>query len=224
MITTGYELTTAVTNLLNAFITAVLMIRIHQTVTPPLRRLLWNLTFFLFLTVSLAGAAVHGIVMNQETYKLLWNVLYSVMGIMLAVFVTALMYEGYGPAYVKKTALTAGLLVAVFIPVQLYLETTYRIGFIGFIVYCLINIFLITLMLLKVRKQKTYLNWFLAGIFFLIAGSILQQVKSIKFHLIVDINYNVIYHLFILIFALLSYRGILEASRQTESGEPEESR
>ena len=50
--------------------------------------------------------------------------------------------------------------------------------------------------------------------FFMVAGSILQSVKSIRFHLIWDFNYNAVYHLFVLLFVLFLWKGIQRADAE----------
>ena len=68
-------------------------------------------------------------------------------------------------------------------------------------------IYIISLLLRKIRSEKTYL-WYLAGIIFFVIGSLIQAVDGIGFTLVFTFNKDSIYHLFVLAFLLLQFIGI----------------
>ena len=88
-----------------------------------------------------------------------------------------------------------------------------RIKFVQFSIYAVLLLLYAIVKLISARKEKPYLNYFLLGIFFLVAGSVLQNIKSLKFHIILDFDYNSIYHIFTLFLILCVHKG-LKSSQQ----------
>ena len=89
-LTTGYEFTTAATNVFNAAVTAFLAWKLIPSIKPKQRRLCWGIVFCLFFAVCIFGAAIHGIAMEQALKSYLWHYLFTLLAFMLASFVTAL--------------------------------------------------------------------------------------------------------------------------------------
>lgn len=212
LFTTGYEITTAATNLFNAVITAILTWKMIHFVKPDLRKVLWGITFLLFFLVCVFGAAVHGFVMTLEENIILWRYLYAVMSVMVASFTCAVVYEADGPSDIKRTVIIAAVLAGVFLVLRVILEVRYHIGFLAFTCYSAGSFLFCAVKLLSVRKKKPYVNYILAGIASLVIGSILQTMKGIKFHFIFDFDYNAVYHLFTLFLVLFVYKGLKESS------------
>ena len=218
-LTTGYEITTAATNAVNALITAVLMFRVFRMSGPKLRRQVWGVPFILFFAVCILGTIVHGIVLPEEIRSLLWDILYIFLAFMIASFVVSARYEIRGSSSVRKTALVCGFLSILFLAVRMVLKHTAVPVFLPFTLYSGSLLLYLIIIILSARKAKPHLTLLLCAIFVLIAGTILQTVKQIRFHLIWDFNFNSVYHLFTLFFVLLTYVFIQRADRLDTAAE-----
>lgn len=212
-LTTGYEITTAATNAVNAVITALMMLRLFHMNGPKIRRQVWGISFILFFAVCILGTIVHGIVLSEGTRTLLWDILYVILAFMIASFAVAVRYEIHGFSDVRKTALVCVLLSIVFLAVRTVLKNTAVPGFLPFTVYSGGMLLYLIIKILSARKAKPHLTLLLCAIFLLITGTVLQTVKQIRFHLIWDFNYNGVYHLFTLFFVLLTYVFVQRADR-----------
>ena len=218
-LTTGYEITTAATNAVNALITAVLIVRVLHLNGPKIRRQVWSVSFILFFVVCILGTIVHGIVLPESTRSLLWDILYIAMAFMIASFAVSVRYEIHGPSAVRKTALVCVFLSIVFLAVRMVLKKTAVPGFLTFTVYSGGILLYLIIKILSARKAKPHLTLLLCAIFLLITGTILQTVRQIRFHLIWDFNYNSVYHLFTLFFVLLTYVFVQRADRLDTAAE-----
>ena len=205
-LTTGYEFTTAATNVFNAAVTALLAWKLIPSIKPKQRRLCWGIVFCLFFAVCIFGAAIHGIAMEQALKSYLWHYLFTLLAFMLASFVTALVYETDGLSGAKRTAAVTHVMAFLFSVLRFVFPT--RIKFAQFSIYAILLLLYAIGKLISARKEKPYLNHFLIGIFFLVTGSILQTIRSIKFHIILDFDYNSVYHLFTLFLILCVYIGL----------------
>ena len=101
-LTTGYEITTAATNLFNAVITVILMISIFRMKGPSARKYVWGASYGLFLLVCLIGTYVHGVQLSPTGKAQTWNILYIVMAFMVASMAVSVLYEIHGPSVLKK--------------------------------------------------------------------------------------------------------------------------
>ena len=207
----GYEITTAATNVFNAVITAILMWEMVHFTKPEQRRICWGIVYGLFFAVCIFGAAIHGIAMEQAQKSYLWHYLFALLSFMLASFVTALVYETDGFFSAKRTAAVTCVIALLFSVLRFVFPA--RIKFAQFSIYAVLLLLYAIVKLISARKEKPYLNYFLLGIFFLVAGSVLQNIKSLKFHIILDFDYNSIYHIFTLFLILCVHKG-LKSSQQ----------
>jgi len=211
-LTTGYEITTAATNLFNAVIMVILMGGLFRMKGPSARKAVWGVSFGLFLLVCLIGTYVHGVQLSPAGKAETWSILYIVMAFMVASMAVSVLYEIHGPSVLKKAVPAFAAFAVVFAVLRLVISPYISNGFILFLIYCAgIQVFLI-IKLLMARKEKPYLMMMVWSILVLIAASVLQSVKSIKFHLIWDFNYNAVYHLVTLVFLIMMYYAIKRAA------------
>ena len=208
-LTSGYEMTTAATNLFNAFITVIMMIGVLKMKGPKIRKQVWLAAFALFLLVSLIGTYVHGIELSESGRNSTWNILYIVMALMVAALASAVLYEIHGPSCLKKAVPAFACLALAFIIIRPLLSS----GFLPFLIYCGGTLLFLLVKILLARKEKPHLILLFWAIVVLIIGSALQNVKTLKFHLVYDFNYNGVYHVFTLVFLIMSYLCIQQADR-----------
>ncbi len=210
-LTTGAEFMTAATNLFNAVVTAAVIIRVRKLKQPRMRVRVWSAALGFFFVVCLFGACIHGIVMDTALKVVLWDFLAAILAFMIAAYVTAVLYETEGEAEIEKKARVCTVIAAVYTVSEIVVARLIQIGFMGFIVYSSTAILFSLYKLFQVRSEKPYVIWYIGGLACLILATILDCIKSIRFHLIWDFNYDGVYHIVTLFFVLLTFKGILEA-------------
>lgn len=183
MITSGIELTTALTNI---FIFIVSIYSYFKT-----KDKLWNIFFFLMSIDSFLGTIAHGIVMSQTLNNIIW--------IILTIFftVTINMFLCIFNNMKLKTNYILSLILSIILLIEFYLGLDFLLTF---SLYCLI---IVLLSIYFIFKNK-FNNWFLYGFISQIIGGVLLLSKvSIGI-----LNYNGIYHLFAALTVILFYIGI----------------
>ena len=204
-LTTGYEITTAATNLFNAVITVILMIDIFRMKGPAVRKYVWGASFGLFLLVCLLGTYAHGVQLSDAARSRTWDILYIVMAFMAASLAVSVLYEIHGPACLKKAVPAFAASAVVFVILRQMFSSYVPNDFVLFLIYCGGILIFLIIKLFLARREKPHMTIGLWGVAALIAASVLQNVKSIQFHLIWDFNYNAVYHLVTLISVVLMY-------------------
>ncbi|MBR4635055.1 MAG: hypothetical protein IKO51_01655 [Clostridia bacterium] len=211
MRTSPPESVTAYTNLIDAIVCPVLILLIAVFGRTDTRFVLWTVSYSLLFIVSLMGYYVHGFRMSDEKKKKLWVVLYAVMAVLVVSFVAAIYSEIFGSAGLKTAVIVLGGFAALFLIVRLILQNRISYGFTVFIAYCALNMLAIIVLLIAHVGACPRLGWFLAAIFVLVAGTVCQTFKSIRFKCIWLFDHNGVYHLSVLAFMLLAFAGIMRA-------------
>lgn len=220
-LTTGYEITTAATNLFNAVITVILMIDVFRMKGPAARKYVWGASFGLFLLVCLLGTYAHGVQLLDAARSRTWDILYIVMAFMAASLAVSVLYEIHGPACLKKAVPAFAASAVVFVILRKMFSSYVPNDFVLFLIYCGGILIFLIIKLFLARSEKPHMIIGLWGIGALIAASVLQNVKSIQFHLIWDFNYNAVYHLVTLIFVILMYFFLKRADELDTAKEPD---
>ena len=184
-ITSGYELTTSITNIF------ILIFSIFGYVEIKDKR--WNFFFLCMILDSFIGTIVHGIDMSELVYNLLWVFLAicftmtinTLLGIYLNLKIRHIVY------------------LSIIITFLIFIEMLFEIDFIfTFSMYVLL---VLIICLYKIIKSSIIDNiWFLMGFLFEIIGGIFMLSK-IKMSII---NHNGIYHIFTVIALLCFYIGV----------------
>ena len=207
--TANQELTTSITNLINSIITFFLLMNVLHLKKEKEGKLLWIITFGLFLISSFAGAAVHGIVLNSEVKRTFWIFLNFILCFTLGAYSLCIFYEVYGYKFTRKLI---PVYCAICLLVSLY-NNFIATGYTRFVVFCIADLLLLMIVLLLNIRKKPYFIIFILSIIIFIIGSYLQTVKSLNYDFIVSINHDGIYHLFVLVFVLLNYFVLLKTDR-----------
>lgn len=181
--TNGYELSTALTNLIIAFTSFYAFIRINK------KNKLWELFFLLIGIDGILGFFIHGISYSRETIDILWYILSLLFCIsintLLAIF------------FVKKKKTSFIVLSSLFVYFLLFVETINGIDFLlTFIIYASVS--LLSILYNAIKNKNKYIIY---GIIFQIIGGIF---------LIGKINLNVldkngVYHLFMVGTVIMFY-------------------
>lgn len=207
--TSGPELTTALTNLINslaAFSCTLWFIRRGLDIKR--YRMWFSAYLFLFLN-SLIGFVLHGFHLPDKENIILWSILYLLLGLMLGMYVLAVRYDVSGESgfarfgYIHQSvSLAVSLIVAA---VNIY---DYHYSFPLFSLYAVSNVVYIFYLVIRKSKENPDFLWYLLAVSFFVSGSIIQALPSFKFTFILEFDHNSIYHLFVLVFLLLQFVGI----------------
>lgn len=181
--TSGYELSTALTNLIIAFTSFYAFIRINK------KNKLWELFFLLIGIDGMLGFFIHGISYSKETIDVLWYVLSLLFCIsvntLLAIF------------FIKKKKISFIILSSLFVYLLLFIETVNGIDFLfTFIIYACVSLLSISYSAIK-NKNK----YIIYGIIFQIIGGIFL-IGKINLNIL---DKNGIYHLFMVGTVIMFY-------------------
>ena len=216
MFTSGTEMTTAVTDLINGIICVFLILRMRKQWPHRVRTDLWTLMFALFVLVCFAGVIPHGLTISRELFSVFWMILYALMAFMMSALTAAIRFEVYGSADLRRNLTVNMCIASIGAIVLVILSWQTSVGFISFGACCAANMVYIIRLLLRHLRERECLKYYLTAILLLAAGTILQMVKSIRFRVIWDFNYNGVYHLFLLLSMLVMYRGITLAQESQD--------
>ena len=183
--TSGYELTTAITNI---FIFIVSLFCLFKIKSKP-----WKY-FYLFMCIdSFMGVIAHGIKMSQKTNDIIWIIL----SILFTITINLLLYV-FKNIKIKNVIILSSILSVIML-IQLFLNSNYLLTF---VIYVLIAFLIIIYSVIKsnYKNQKYYLIGFIVQII----GGILMLFKT----KIWILNHNGICHLFTVLTLIIFYLGI----------------
>lgn len=183
--TSGFELTTAITNVFILIFSIFGYIKIKNRI--------WKLFFLCMILDSSFGSIVHGIIMSDSIKNLLW--------VFLAVTFTITINTLLG-IYVRLK-INHIIILSIIVTFVLFSEMIFGIDFI--LTFSMYVLLILIICLFKIYKDGIMKNiWFILGYMFQIIGGILMLIK-------VDmniLNHNGIYHMFMLITLICFYIGI----------------
>ncbi len=184
--TSGYELTTALTNIL------IFIVSIYSCLKTKDKK--WKL-FFLLLTIdSFLGVIVHGIVMSITLHNILWVILTILFVLstntLLTIFVDIK----------SKIAVLLSIALSIILLIEFYLGMKFLLTF---TMYTLIVSIITFIFMIKNNNYKNKIYFILAYISQVIGGIFL--LSNIELWLL---NHNGFYHIFMALTILFFYIGI----------------
>lgn len=203
MFTTGTDWTTAVTDLINGIVSIIPIIWCFK-----IRYRLWTAAYGMLCIMSVFGFFAHGFKMSLNTNIILWCVIYICLAFLIGFYVCAVKHDidGEDKKFFRISMILSGI-VAVLIVIMLIVIPDY--SYTAFSVFCLVYLVYCIVKLFRRRRKMPELNWYLAAIFVLVIGCILQSIKSIHFTILNwEFDYNSVYHFCILLFLLIQFKGI----------------
>ena len=173
MITTGYELTTAITNVILFIVSIVCLLKTTDKG--------WKLFYKFMIVDTFFGVIVHGIVMSTTVNSILWGI----MCILFVITVNILLnrFMNTKPKYL----IIVSLAVIVLLIIQVIIEMDYVLTFVIYVILA----FILCLYFIFKNKIKNK-NWFVWGIIIQYIGGIFLLAK-IRFNYL---DQNGICHLF----------------------------
>ncbi len=186
MLTGGYELTTAITNLI-IFITSVFCY------TRIKNNKLWKMFYLLMCLDSFMGVIVHGLNINNTVLNVLWIILSILFTITINTLLCIFLKFKYKYIYILSVILSIILITFLLLNLDYIL---------AFVLYVLVSFIVIGYFLIKNYSKKDKL--ILIGFIVQLIGGILMLCKM-KFWIL---DYNGICHLFTTATLILFYLGI----------------
>ena len=193
-VTSPTEQTTAVTDLILAFLalTCVFQLRPLQ---PQLRwkATLWACAFGLLSLASVLGAIAHGVQMLPATNWLLWQPIQLSLGLMVALFVVAAIYDYWGKRRARQALpWLLGVGGAFFVLTQI--SPTTILMFVIYESVALVGALLVyTRLALMLRLPGA--SWIVGGILLSIVAAGVQATRVVTFTWIWQFNHNGAFHL-----------------------------
>ena len=216
MFRTGFDMTTAVTDLINAAAALIPICWLIKQGLAERRNRLWAAAYSLFALNSAVGFILHGFYLSDSLNIILWSILYVVLGLMLAMYVSSVRYDVFGEQGFDKflrVSIIVSAVVCVIIAAINVID--YHYSFPLFSAYCILNIGIILSQLFRRIKEDKRFAWYLAAIMIFVIGSVIQAINTIQFSLIWDFNHDSVYHFAMLIFLLVQFKGIRLLSDRT---------
>ncbi len=204
------ELTTSITDLLLGLLSFYFYLRLQKSKKPKaILRTLWSGIFGIMTIVSIYGAVLHGIIIEDKILEMLWHPLTFLLGLMTSLFVSTIMTQWKG---VKVLKMSLSILIAIsliffilFLILTPYVKHSFAI-FIGYSGIMMLLSLIISLYLFTVKKQISA-AWFSAGIINMIIASGLQAIRMEVFTIIWEFDHNSIYHIVMMFALFLFYIG-----------------
>ncbi|UCF40189.1 MAG: hypothetical protein JSW43_10675 [Gemmatimonadota bacterium] len=169
----------------------------------------WSWVFGLLAVAALLGALSHGLMLSDSTQSLLWQPLFLSLGLVVALFVVAAVYDWRGRGTARRA-------VPVMLVVALLFYAVTQIGngtFLLFVLYeaaamlCALAMYVS----LAVRRSLTGAGWIAAGIGLNILAAAIQASGSISITIIWPFDHNGVFHLVQIVAIVVLMRGLVNS-------------
>jgi len=159
----------------------------------PVKTRLWILVLALLAVASILGAVAHGFALSGDAIYLLWQPLFLSLGLVVALFVIAAVYDGVGPDAARRLLIPGLVVGAGFYLVTLLFPGTFLV----FVLYEA-SAMLAALVLygrLAARSGERW-TWFMVlGIALNILAAGIQASGEVRLNLGIPFDHNGVFHL-----------------------------
>jgi hypothetical protein len=154
---------------------------------------LWCWVFGILAAAALLGAVAHGFVWTTRVWNLLWLPLFLLLGLAVALFVVAAIYDWRGLAAARMSLPIVVLLAVVF-----YAAT--RVAADAFWVFVLYEVVAMLFALtvygyLTASSANSGMGLMTLGVALSIAAAVIQATRAVSFTLILPFDHNGVFHL-----------------------------
>ncbi len=187
------EQTTAATDLLLAAVAGAGIVLLRRPGGDPWKARLWVTAFAGFAIASLLGALAHGLKLAPATTDLLWRLLNLTLGLTVALFVVAAVYDHWGQQVAQRTL---PLLLAV--GLGFFLTTQLRPGsFRVFVLYEAVALLIALLLYVRLAlvRRMPGAGAMICGILLSLLAAAVQTRGTVAFTLIWPFDHNGAFHL-----------------------------
>lgn len=196
---TGAAMTTAITDLLTAFMILPILLVVHKI--PCLDQALKRLWFTFFLSIgagSFLGFLAHVFTWSARSYSMLWIFLYAVLFQILYIFLRLSIHAAFGadrPFRREKKWIGVFVALAYLLTAVLVIVGINPIRF--FVIYCIVMALpgLYLFIKMAVQQKDRAARIFLFSFLPQLPGVVFQLLRRGEFTLIWIFDYNSIYHL-----------------------------
>jgi hypothetical protein len=204
------ELTTAATDVLIAATAGICVVLLQRWRERDRWKVgVWSWVFGLLAVAALLGAAVHGLVLSARLQTLLWQPLFLSLGLVVALFVVAAMYDWRGREGARR-ALPIMLVVALLF----YATTRLASGtFLAFVLYeAAAMLFALAIyMALATRSSMEGAGWIAAGIGLNLVAAAIQASGVVSVTIIWRFDHNGVFHLVQIVAIMVLMRGLAKS-------------
>ena len=188
------ELTTAATDAVLAVlaIACIRWLAVRRSADPD-KVTLWILVLALLAVASILGAVAHGLALSPGLVFLLWQPLFLSLGLVVALFVVAAVYDGFGPRAARRLLNPALVVGAAFYLVTLVFPGTFLV----FVLYEAVGM-LAALALygrLAIRTGQRWAWLMVTGVALNILAAGIQATETVRVNLVIPLDHNGVFHL-----------------------------
>lgn len=188
------ELTTAATDAVLAVL-ALACIRYLAVRRPadPSKVTLWVLVLALLAVASALGAVAHGFDLSPDTLYVLWQPLFLSLGLVVALFVVAAVYDGFGAVAARRLLIPALVVGAAFYLLTLLFPGTFLV----FVLYEAVAMVAALAIYgwLAIRSGESWAWLMVLGIALNLVAAAIQASGTVRLHLGVPFDHNGVFHL-----------------------------
>jgi hypothetical protein len=158
----------------------------------------WKVNVWTWALAGLAlaatvGSVAHGFELPAQTSEFLWNLIFLSLGLTVALFVVAVVYDGWGRQAARRVLPMMLLVGLAFFGLTLRFPGTFQV-FIFFEAVAMLFA-LAAYAWLAFRKRFKGAGWMAAGILVTIIAAVIQAGQSISITFIWPFDHNGLYHL-----------------------------
>ncbi len=201
------ELTTAATDAVLAVlaIACIRWLAVRRSADPD-KVTLWVLVLALLAVASILGAVAHGLALSPGLVFLLWQPLFLSLGLVVALFVVAAVYDGFGPRAARRLLIPALVVGAAFYLVTLVFPGTFLV----FVLYEAVGM-LAALALYSRLAIRTGQSWswlMVTGVALNILAAGIQATETVRVNLGVPLDHNGVFHLVQMVAIVVLVAGV----------------
>jgi len=201
------ELTTAATDAVLAVLALVCIrwLAARRTADPE-KVTLWVLVLALLAVASALGAVAHGFDLSADALWLLWQPLFLSLGLVVALFVVAAVYDAFGAAAARRLLIPALVVGGAFYLLTLVFPGTFLV----FVLYEAVAM-LVALALyfrLALRDGEKWAWLMVLGIALNIVAAAIQASGTVRLDLGVPFDHNGVFHLVQMVAIVVLMAGV----------------
>jgi hypothetical protein len=177
----------------------------------------WSSVLITLVVVSILGTVVHGFDLSEAARELLWRPLYLLLGLLVALFVVAAVYDWLGRSTASRLLPMAVVVAALFFLLTQVVQGTFLV----FVIYeaTAMLLALIIYMYLAVRQHRDGAPLMALAIVLNIFAAAVQASGSISLAVIWQFDHNGVFHLVQMVAVVVLVLG-LRRSLATSGMEP----
>lgn len=211
------ELTTAVTDAVLAIL-ALICIRwlAGHRARDPRKTTLWVMILALLTVASVLGATAHGLAMSERAVFWMWQPLYLSLGLVVALFVVAAVYDGMGTEPARRILIPALVVGGGFYFVTLLLPGTFMVFVLYEAAAMVVALALYGRLAVRSRRRWTWLM--VGGIALNILAAAVQATRSIRLEIGVPLDHNGVFHLVQMVAIVVLVTGVIGGLKDLPAG------